>query len=171
MISVEIVSKPGKLREAVDQVERVVGMLRNAVGTATEPAREQPVHDRAEAQESAGSQEPSVPTANRNGSPGMVARRSRWQDEAPLPADLVALVALARSVGADWLQRTGRHATRDQLRAGIRAAGGPGISNVTAGRLLDAIRNDTSPTDPVDTDQGEDGLPADELVGSIHSHD
>ena len=54
------------------------------------------------------------------------------------------LVALARQVGGRWRERTGREITRVQLREQLGSAGWQrGISNVTAGRLLDLIRTDT----------------------------
>jgi hypothetical protein len=39
-------------------------------------------------------------------------------------------------------ERSGRVVTRDELRSGIKGAGGPGISNVTAMTLLALIRED-----------------------------
>lgn len=53
------------------------------------------------------------------------------------------LIAMALQVGRAWRDRTGREVTRDGLRTGLREAGWQrGISNVTAGRLLDVIRTD-----------------------------
>jgi hypothetical protein len=67
-------------------------------------------------------------------------RWARPEDTEPLDQDLVDL---ALKVGRQWRERTGREITRDALRAGLRDAGWhKGISNVTAGRLLELIRSD-----------------------------
>jgi hypothetical protein len=60
-------------------------------------------------------------------------------DRDSLPSQLVDL---ALRVGREVHERSGRVVTRDELRSGIKGAGGPGISNVTAMTLLALIRED-----------------------------
>jgi hypothetical protein len=168
MLSVEIVSKPGRLRAVVDTVRRV-----SHSQAVTEPATAQAKPSQApqtpQASEATQAPEQTSPTpgvgtlaaavppagngeTNRGGAAdGERVRRGRPEDNEPLDQ---RLVELALTVGRAWRERTGREITRDGLRSGLRDAGWQrGISNVTAGRLLDLIRNDTDGQTNTNDDQ------------------
>jgi len=138
LFSVEVVTNPSRRRkvvrataQAVAEVERVV---RSAATTLT-------TSDTGAAQATA------TGNGSSTGQPAAVAvpvqvpvRRTVRPEDEPLDEQLVDL---ALKVGREWRERTGREITRDGLRAGLRDAGWHrGISNVTAGRLLDLIRSD-----------------------------
>ena len=60
-------------------------------------------------------------------------------DRSSLPQQLIEW---ALRVGREVHERSGRVVTRDELRSGIKAAGGPGVSNTTVTPLLELICED-----------------------------
>jgi hypothetical protein len=135
---VEIVSKPGRLRQVAQIIADVgdqIGRLRPPAPATNATAETASTPDSNDVP--ADGQAPDS-TGQTNGSRPAAGRRGRPEDDEPLDD---RLIALALKVGRAWRKRTGREVTRDGLRTGLRDAGWErGISNVTAGRLLDAIR-------------------------------
>lgn len=153
MLSIEVMAKPGRIRAAqefiITRVEQAHTAAAELTGKTKDPAAPPPVTP-VEAPVS-----PAVVAVPRP-APGRF--RQLRPDEEPLPADLVAL---AVEIGTAWRDTNGAEITRAQLRDQIKARTGRGLSNTTAGRLLDLIRNGTNNHDPAD-DQASDDQASDD---------
>lgn len=152
LLSIEVVTNPSQRRKVVKGASTAVAeaerRIRSAATAATTPSSGPaavPAQPDAAQTTTGGQQRTVEPSTAEQPSPVTVpvsvpARTLRREGTEPLDS---TLVEMALQVGRAWRERTGREITRDGLRTGLRDAGWHrGISNVTAGRLLDVIRND-----------------------------